>query len=88
MWMSVWRMLSCVLVRVCAKTHLGATSVSVNQVTGETAHTVKVRSQRLHPSIENSHQQVNVSASTRAHVLMPAAMPSIKMIPVGRTEMN
>lgn len=43
MWMNVRRVLQCVMVRVCVRTRLGATSVFVDQVTGETAHTVKMR---------------------------------------------
>lgn len=42
MWMNVWRVLRRVMVRVCVRTRLGATSVFVHQVTGETAHTAKV----------------------------------------------
>lgn len=43
MWTNVWRVLQCVaMVRVCVRTHWGAISVFVRQVTKETAHTVKV----------------------------------------------
>lgn len=42
MWMNVQIVLMCVMVTVCVRTRLGATSVFVDQVTGETAHTAKV----------------------------------------------
>lgn len=42
MWMNVRRVLRCAMVRVCVRIPWGATSVFVDQVTGETAHTVTV----------------------------------------------
>lgn len=45
MWMNVWKVLSCVRVRVYVRTRLGATSAFVRQVTEETAHTAKVSNQ-------------------------------------------